>query len=145
VTPRRIPGIGRVASATVVSGLGFRSPSSWLRWVFITEEARMNIPKPLKLVLLALTLWVPIYMVWFVTMGMGLATVDWDLLFALHTGTMAVSAVLMIVYIVHLFKAPSMDSGKKALWGITLFCGAPIAMPIYFFAHIWPAPAPLKV
>jgi hypothetical protein len=62
-----------------------------------------------------------------------------DLIFRVHVGTMAIQALLMIVYIVHLFRTSHVERDKRALWGIALFCGAPIAMPIYWFTHVWPA------
>jgi hypothetical protein len=102
----------------------------------------MNIPKPLKIFLLLLTLWVPLYMIGFMFMIGSMSMIDFDLLWKLHLGTMATMAVTTVVYIVHLFKTRSVAPEKKALWGIALFCGAPIAMPIYFFTHVWPeAPA----
>jgi hypothetical protein len=100
----------------------------------------MNIPKPLKVALLLLTLWIPLYMIGFMFMVGSMTLVDFDLLWKLHTGTMAASFITMIVYIVHLFKTRRVPNDKKALWGLALFCGAPIAMPIYFFAHVWPEP-----
>lgn len=102
----------------------------------------MNIPKPLKIALLLVTLWIPLYMIGFMFMVGSMSMIDFDLLWKLHMGTMAATAVATLVYVVHVFKTPRLTDGKKALWGIALFCGGPIAMPIYFFTHVWPeAPA----
>jgi hypothetical protein len=102
----------------------------------------MTLSRPIKILLLALTLWVPIYMIAFMAMMFSPVLTDhFDLLFGVHTATMVVQALLLLVYIVHLFKASSVERDKRALWGISLFCGAPIAMPIYWFTHIWPEQA----
>ena len=104
----------------------------------------MNIPRPLKLVILVLTLWQPLYIAAFMAMaftGGAFAPhseASFDVLMHVHMATMIASIVLLVFYIVHVFKARSVASDKRALWGITLFCAAPIAMPIYFFAHVWP-------
>ena len=98
----------------------------------------MTLSKPIKILLLALTLWVPVYMIAFMAMTFSMNVPDFDLLFRVHMATMGIQAVLMLVYIVHLFKTPRVERDKRALWGITLFCAAPIAMPIYWFTHIWP-------
>ena len=98
----------------------------------------MNIPKPLKIALLLITLWIPLYMMAFMFMVGTMSMIDFDLLMTLHLGTMGAMAVTMLVYVVHLFKTSRIPDGKKALWGLALFCGSPIAMPIYFFAHVWP-------
>jgi len=102
----------------------------------------MNIPKPLKVGLLLLTLWIPLYIVGFMFMVGSMTMIDFDLLWKLHLCTMGAMVVTMVIYIVHLFKTRSVPVEKKALWGVALFCGGPIAMPIYFFTHVWPeAPA----
>jgi hypothetical protein len=100
----------------------------------------MNFSKPLKVALLLLTLWIPLYMIGFMFMIGSMAMVDFDLLWKLHIGTMAATVVAMLVYVVHLFKTRRIDPMKKILWALALWCGAPIAMPIYFFAHVWPEP-----
>ena len=101
----------------------------------------MNIPKPLKIALLLITLWIPLYMVGFMFMVGTMSMIDFDLLMTLHLGTMAAMAITTLFYVVHLFKTRSVPDGKKALWGLALFCGGPIAMPIYFFNHVWPEAA----
>ncbi len=99
----------------------------------------MNLPRPLKLAILALTLWPPLYMVaFFAILIAAPTTVPFSVLFTLHVATMAVQMGLLVFYLVHLFKSPSVDRDKRTLWGITLFLGAPIAMPIYWFTHVWP-------
>jgi len=105
----------------------------------------MNIPRPLKLLVFVLTMWVPLYMVGFMVMiaGGGPSSIGgFETLFRLHTATMIVELLLLVFYVVHVFKARTIASDKRALWGIALFMGAPIAMPIYFALHVWPEPAP---
>jgi uncharacterized membrane protein len=99
----------------------------------------MTLSRPIKILLLALTLWVPIYMVGFMAMMFSPGMMEnFDVLFRVHMATMGIQALLLLVYVVHLFKASTVERDKRALWGISLFCGAPIAMPIYWFTHIWP-------
>ena len=103
----------------------------------------MNIPRPLKILLLALTLWQPLYIVAFMVMvmtGAPPSEAGFDTLMMVHMATMVANIALLVLYVVHVFKAQSVASDKRALWGIALFLGAPIAMPIYFFAHVWPEP-----
>ena len=57
--------------------------------------------------------------------------------FGLHILTMLVSLGLMIYFIVHLFRSSSIPNDKKPLWAIILFMGGIVAMPIYWFLHIW--------
>lgn len=98
----------------------------------------MNIPKSVKLVVLVLTLWVPLYMIGFVALMTAPTAIAFDTLFAIHAFTMFVEMALLVFYVVHLFKTRHVEAGKKALWGISLFCGGLIAMPIYWFVHLWP-------
>jgi hypothetical protein len=99
----------------------------------------MTLSKPIKLLLLALTLWVPLYMIGFMAMMFSPAMhTHFDAVFRVHLATMGIQALLLLVYVVHLFKTPHVERDKRALWGISLFCAAPIAMPIYWFTHMWP-------
>lgn len=104
----------------------------------------MKIPQSLKVLVLGLTLWQPIYIVTFLVMvmtgSMMGSEASFQTLMAVHMATMVASIALLVFYIVHLFKAPSIPGDKRVLWGLALFMGAPIAMPIYFFAHVWPEP-----
>jgi hypothetical protein len=112
---------------------------AWLRWLHLIEEATLNISKPIKFLLLALTLWIPLYMVGFIAMVFtGRVPESFDAVFRIHVATMGIQALLLLVYIVHLFKTDHVERHSKALWGITLFCASPIAMPIYWFTHLWP-------
>jgi hypothetical protein len=45
--------------------------------------------------------------------------------------------VLMVIYIVNVFKNDRVDKDKKVLWAIVLFMGSMIAMPIYWYLYIW--------
>ena len=102
----------------------------------------MIIPRPLKVLLLVLTLWQPLYLAWFVMIGMSMGTTSFETLFMVHKVTMAISVMVLVVYVVHLFKTSHVRTDKKALWGIALFCGGPIAMPVYWFTHLWPDAPP---
>jgi len=104
----------------------------------------LNIPRPLKLVLLAFTLWIPVYMAGFFAMIWTRSMFDFDLLFKVHLATMGISAVTLVTYIVHLFKTQHVRGDMKALWGVTLFCAAPLAMPIYWWKHVWPDEGPSR-
>jgi len=99
----------------------------------------MTLSSPIKLLLLALTFWVPLYMVGFMMMMfVPVMHEHFDAVFRVHMATMGIQALLLLVYVAHLFKTPHVERDKRALWGITLFCAAPIAMPIYWFTHVWP-------
>jgi len=59
------------------------------------------------------------------------------LILPLHLSTMLLIMVLMIIYIIDVFKNNAINSDKKALWAIVLFFGNMIAMPIYWYLNIW--------
>ncbi len=52
--------------------------------------------------------------------------------------TMLEVVVLLVIYICHVFKTDRVPQDKKALWAVVLFLGSVIAMPIYWYLHIWP-------
>lgn len=106
----------------------------------------MKLSRPVKLLLLVLTLCQPLYTAGFMAMmianGMPKTEAGFHTLLMIHMAAIVVTMLLLVFYFVHLFRTNSVASDKRALWGITLFCGAPIAMPIYFFSHVWPEPKP---
>ncbi len=55
----------------------------------------------------------------------------------LHLGTMILIIVLLVIYIVNVFKNDTVESDKKALWAIVLFFGNMISMIVYWILHIW--------
>lgn len=58
-------------------------------------------------------------------------------IFALHFLTMLEIFVLLVIYIVHVFKTDRVPQDKKALWAVVLFLGNMIAMPVYWYLYIW--------
>lgn len=59
------------------------------------------------------------------------------LIFPLHLLTILEMLALEVVYIVYLFRTDRVDQDKKALWAVVLFLGNMIAMPIFWYLHIW--------
>ncbi len=59
------------------------------------------------------------------------------IIFPLHLLTMLEIVILMVIYIIHLFKTEKVSQDKKALWAVVLFLGNMIAMPIYWYLYIW--------
>ncbi|MCE9556131.1 MAG: hypothetical protein K8T91_22510 [Planctomycetes bacterium] len=59
------------------------------------------------------------------------------IIFPLHFFTMCEIAVLLVIYIRHVFKTDRVPQDKKALWAVVLFLGNMIAMPIYWYLYIW--------
>jgi len=59
------------------------------------------------------------------------------IIFPLHFFTMLEIFVLIMIYIVHVFKTDRVPQDKKALWAVVLFLGNMIAMPIYWYIYIW--------
>ena len=45
--------------------------------------------------------------------------------------------ILLVIYIVNVFKNNTVESDKKALWAIVLFFGNIISMIVYWVLHIW--------
>ncbi len=67
------------------------------------------------------------------------------LIFLMHLGVMLILAVLLVIYIVDVFKNPNVSQEKKSLWAIVLFIGGPVAMPIYFYLYFVKHPKALAV
>lgn len=61
-------------------------------------------------------------------------------IFGLHFLTMLWIFVLLIIYIVNLFRNERVPQDKKALWAAVLFLGNMVAMPIYWYLYIWREP-----
>ena len=64
------------------------------------------------------------------------------IIFPLHFLTMLEIFVLLVIYIVHVFKTDRISQDKKALWAVVLFLGNMIAMPVYWYLYIWKEPSP---
>lgn len=91
--------------------------------------------KTSKLLLLIPTLWVTLYC--------SGNLVDVDLGSAVNWATTILWPVLMIVYIVHVWRNGSfvMTTAKRILWTLGLLLFGPLAMPVYFVIHVLPEPA----
>jgi len=59
------------------------------------------------------------------------------IIFPIHLGIMIEIIVLLVIYIKDVFKNENIEESKRALWAIVLFMGNLIAMPIYWYIHIW--------
>ena len=97
----------------------------------------------------ALTIWPVVYTLLFMGMMayMALFTANGSmppflaLIFVLHLLTMLEVFVLLVFYVVHLFKTAAIPQDKKALWGVVLFLGNVLSMPVYWYLYIWNPPA----
>jgi hypothetical protein len=63
---------------------------------------------------------------------------DFNTILRLHMTEMALVLLLMGFYIVHLFRSERVPGDKKALWGVVLFLGNLLAMPVYWYLYMWP-------
>jgi hypothetical protein len=107
------------------------------------------------IVLAVFTAWPPLYVVlFFCTMFVEVMSDLYGgehrpeptlvlLIFPLHFLTMLEMGVLIVVYIVHVFKTDRVPQDKKALWAVVLFLGNIVAMPIYWYLYIWSKPKPV--
>jgi hypothetical protein len=55
----------------------------------------------------------------------------------LHMFTSLEIMVLIVVYIVILFKTNVVAKDKKALWAVVLFLGSIISMPVFWYLYLW--------
>lgn len=62
---------------------------------------------------------------------------EFDTFFRLHLTVIVSSWVLIASYIMYLFRTSHVPNDKKALWGIVIFLGSFIAMPIFWFLYVW--------
>lgn len=99
-----------------------------------------------KIILGALTLWPIAYGFIFVGsialqfgfVASGLKIVlPFALIILLHFLTMGLSVLLIGYYIYHVFQRDDIDQDRKLLWSLFLFVGNMIAMPIYWYLHVW--------
>jgi hypothetical protein len=112
------------------------------------NKAGRRITRPLRVLLLVITLWPAVYMgiflvIWFrlllniLSPAPGTSPSFPIALFAAHLATMLISMGLIAFYIVHLFRNDRVESNMKAIWAIVLFMGSFIAMPVYWYLYIW--------
>jgi hypothetical protein len=110
--------------------------------------------KPIKIILGVATLWPILYMIISfvfafsqvflfsqeeVPSSSGLP-IDFRVFFGLHMLTIFWIFILLIIYIVNLFRNDRVAKDMKALWAVVLFMGNMIAMPIYWYLYIWREP-----
>ena len=60
--------------------------------------------------------------------------------FSVHLLTMLEIFILLVIYLVYLFKTDRVAQDKKALWAVVLFMGHMIAMPIFWYLYMWREP-----
>ena len=106
--------------------------------------------KKVKALILGIFTLIPIlYIIFFISVffHMFLNTVNstntessinlFKIILPLHLSTMILVIVLLVIYIVNVFKNDTIESNKKALWAIVLFFGNMISMIVYWILHIW--------
>jgi hypothetical protein len=114
----------------------------------------MELGRPAKILVGALSLWPLVYMFVFIAFMFGMVffidqaasngshqqgpPAAFMLLFAVHMGTILMMFGLIAFYMVYLFKSDRVAQDKKALWAVVLFLGGMIAMPVFFYLYIWP-------
>ncbi len=99
-----------------------------------------------KLALLALSLWPVLYLgvllLWFLSTFSGWG--DWappgGFVFGGHCTTMLLSLGLQGWYIYAVVKHPLLDQTMRLVWILVLFQFNVLAMPVYWYLHVWRAP-----
>lgn len=95
--------------------------------------------KFLKIVLLLLTLVPAVYAIYFIsTLGDDFVGDEFDRLIVVHQYMMYLAWALMVLYIYFVFKLKNIKESRRALWAVTLFLGSLLAMPVFWFVHVWP-------
>ena len=116
----------------------------------------MRVSRPVAAVVGVATIWPVIYAGVFITllltMALGLASDQaaaggsrppenlerlFSLLLVGHVGTMIVTTGLLVFYIVHVFKNSALSDNTRILWTIIILMGNVVAMPVYWYLHIW--------
>lgn len=94
----------------------------------------------LKILLLLITIVPGVYFVLFmISFGnRDLIFDNFDLFFRIHLIVMGITVLLMITYIVLLFKNQIISESRRTQWLLILFFGGFIAMPVYWFIHLRP-------
>jgi hypothetical protein len=112
----------------------------------------MKLGKGMKVLVGLLTLWMPLYFIGFMVFVLSMIVVAasqqgekglpvaFGILAVLHLFTLLLSIALAVFYIVHVVKNPRIQQTNRVVWVIVLLFGGVIAMPIYWYLHIWPEP-----
>jgi lysylphosphatidylglycerol synthetase-like protein (DUF2156 family) len=58
----------------------------------------------------------------------------------LHFLTMIITFVLMVIYVVYLFRTDRVAKESKALWAVVLILGNILSMPVFWYLYIWKKP-----
>ena len=48
--------------------------------------------------------------------------------------------ILMIFYVVDVFKNKNLPDSKRSLWAVAILLGAPISMAVYWYHYVWKKP-----
>jgi hypothetical protein len=113
----------------------------------------MKLGKGIKLLIGILTIWMPLYMIGFFvffitsfleshdhTVSKGVPTY-FTVMMTLHVFTILLSLALAVFYIAHAVKNPKVKQDNRIIWVLVLLMGGIVAMPIYWYIHIWKEPA----
>ncbi|MDZ4263036.1 MAG: hypothetical protein U1B30_11995 [Pseudomonadota bacterium] len=65
-------------------------------------------------------------------------------MFYLHIVSMSLMVVLILSYVVYLFKSGIVPKDKRVLWAVVLIAGNMFAMPFFWFFYVWRAPAKIN-
>ncbi len=96
--------------------------------------------RTLKLMFLVLTLLPLGYALYFLgTFNQNVSHEQFDILFNIHIIVTGLTWTLLASYIYFVFKLKSINENRRSLWAITIFMGSIVAMPVFWFLHIWPA------
>lgn len=105
----------------------------------------MKLSRPIKLLVGAATLWIPLYMIaFFAIVFAGVFTHSapgieaFDVLFSVHMATSLLSVALLVLYVVHIFQTKALASDQRIMWLLVILFLGPLAMPVYFFKYLLP-------
>lgn len=99
-----------------------------------------------KLLLLFVTLYPIVYLIYFITAIMNMMmTLDdpasvggvFPMLFMMHLIAMVGVIALITFYIVHAVRNRALANETRIIWVLLIFLGNMIAMPIYWYLYIW--------
>ena len=92
-----------------------------------------------KGLLLLLTLVAPVYVVFFLyTFNDSWTSEELDKLFDWHMIVTVTSWLMMVVYLLLVFKLDNVKRNQRGIWVAALLFGSVIAMPVFWFLYVWP-------
>lgn len=81
------------------------------------------------------TLWPPAYIVLFL---IAAALEEFEsAIVILHAFTALLLIVLLVIYVVHVFRNERLPDERKTLWATVILLGSAFAMPVYWWQYIW--------